>query len=217
MASRVLVVDDHPVVRNGIVSMVGAHPRLEVVGGAGDLATARARMAEGDVDLLLCDVSLPDGSGLTLVRELRERWPDLGILVLSVHEELLYAERALRAGANGYLPKTEDPDVIIQGALAIVDGGRAVSEAVLQRLEGHTDDAGVPASPVSRLSDRELEIFELTGRGHGTRRVSGLLGISIKTVETHKANIRGKLGLANAGELLRAAVAWLAEIEQAGA
>jgi DNA-binding NarL/FixJ family response regulator len=216
MAARVLVVDDHPVVRSGIVSLIDAHPRLRVVDAVGELSAARKRLGT-QIDLLLCDVSLPDGSGLILVREAREAHPELGILVFSFHDELLYAERALRAGADGYLSKSEPPEAVVEGLLRVLDGFTAVSREVEARVASRQDDEGVPTSPADRLSDRELEIFELTGRGHGTRKVAELLGISVKTVETHKSNIRAKLGLADAGQLMRSAVAWLGEVEHTGA
>jgi DNA-binding NarL/FixJ family response regulator len=210
----VVVVDDHPVVRQGIAAVLAQDSRLVVVGTAADAATAVELVASNQVDVVLCDLSLPGVSGLTLVKELRERWPQVRILVLSMHDPLLYAERALRAGAAGYLSKDEPPERIVRGVLDVL-AGRAVLPAGVQARVVERKVGDTPDSPASVLSDRELEIFELTGRGQGTRRVAEMLGISIKTVETHKANIRTKLGLADAGELMRAAVAWLGEVDGA--
>lgn len=215
--ARVLVVDDHPVVRNGVAAMIDDSPSFSVVATAGDAASARERARQGDLDLVVCDLSLPDASGLTLVKELREAFPELGLLVLSMHDELLYAERAMRAGADGYLSKAEPPENIVKGLLRILSGESALSRRAAARVAGRTDEEGIPTSPADRLSDRELEVFELTGRGHGTRKVAELLGISVKTVETHKSNIRAKLALKDAGELLRAAVSWQSEVGHRGA
>jgi DNA-binding NarL/FixJ family response regulator len=213
---RVLVVDDHPVVRQGIASVLEQDPRLSVVGTTSDAAGAREFLRNDAVDVVVCDLSLPGVSGLTLVKEIRESWPQVRVLVLSMHDPLLYAERALRAGASGYLSKDESPERIVEGVVEVLGGDQVLPTGVFGRVAERSDGA-VPESPASVLSDRELEVFELTGRGQGTRRVAEVLGISIKTVETHKSNIRTKLGLADAGELLRSAVAWLGEVDGARA
>jgi DNA-binding NarL/FixJ family response regulator len=207
----VLVVDDHPVIRRGYEALINAQDGLRTIGAVGTAAEAIAALEAGGVRVVLCDLSMPDVSGLTLVRDIHEKFPDVRLLVVSMHDELLYAERVLRAGADGYLSKEAAPDVLVDAVRRVLSGESVLSESERARLEGRLDATGIPASPMDRLSDRELEVFELTGQGHGTRKVADMLRISVKTVETHKANIRNKLNLADAGELLRSAVAWLGE------
>lgn len=209
MSERCLyIVEDHPVFRMGLVSMVRAEPDLRVCGTA---ASAEDALAELDrpMDLVIVDVSLPGMSGLDLVRELLRRDPDCRVLVLSMHDEAQFAERAVRAGAAGYLMKDSTPRAIVAGIRKALAGGLVLSpgqsEVILERtLRGPE----APQDPVHRLSARELDVFELTGLGRGTRRVAEELGISVKTVETHKAHIKTKLGLGSGTELVREAVRW---------
>ncbi len=209
MTERCLyIVEDHPVFRMGLVSMVQAEPDLRVCATAASAEEALENLS-GAMDLVIVDVSLPGMSGLDLVRELVRRDPDRRVLVLSMHDEAQFAERAVRAGAAGYLMKDSTPKEIVAGIRKALDGGLvlspAQSEQILNRTLRGSDDVN---DPVQRLSVRELDVFELTGQGRGTRKVAEELGISVKTVETHKAHIKEKLGLGSATELVREAVRW---------
>ena len=209
--ARALVVDDHPLFRRGLVGLLQDSGIVDVVAEADNARDAKLRVDEHELDVVICDLSLPDISGLSLISDVRAGGYQGALLVLSMRDELMFAPRALRAGADGYLDKSASPDEIIDAVRRVLQGERVLSAEQAERLKARSDGTGVPDSPGTRLSNRELEVFELTGRGQGTREVAEGLGISIKTVETHKANIRSKLGLADASELMRAAVAWVAE------
>ncbi len=203
------IVEDHPVFRMGLVSMLQAEPDLRVCATAASAEEALESTQDCAMDLVIVDVSLPGMSGLDLVRELVRRDPDRRVLVLSMHDEAQFAERAVRAGAAGYLMKDSTPKEIVAGIRKALDGGLvlspAQSEQILKRTLRGSEEMN---DPVQRLSVRELDVFELTGQGRGTRKVAEELGISVKTVETHKAHIKEKLGLESATELVREAVRW---------
>lgn len=209
--ARALVVDDHPLFRRGLVGLLQDSGIVDVVAEADNARDAKVHVENEELDVVICDLSLPDISGLSLISDIRAGGFQGALLVLSMRDELMFAPRALRAGADGYLDKSASPDEIIDAVRRVLQGERVLSAEQAERLKARSDGTGVPDSPGTRLSNRELEVFELTGRGQGTREVAEGLGISIKTVETHKANIRSKLGLADASELMRAAVAWVAE------
>ncbi|MFK7928235.1 MAG: response regulator [Myxococcota bacterium] len=209
--ARALVVDDHPLFRRGLVGLLQDSGIVDVVAEADNARDAKVQVSQYELEVIICDLSLPDISGLSLIADIRAGGYQGALLVLSMRDELMFAPRALRAGADGYLDKSSSPDEIVDAVRRVLLGERVLSQEQSERLNARKDGAGVPDSPGTRLSNRELEVFELTGRGHGTREVAEGLGISIKTVETHKANIRAKLVLADASELMRAAVAWVAE------
>jgi DNA-binding NarL/FixJ family response regulator len=206
---RLVIVDDHPIVRLGIRQVIEAERDLEVCGEADSAPAALALVKQVQPELAVADLSLAEGNGLELIRALRESLPGLSILVISVHDEMLYAERVLRAGARGYIMKREAITGLI-GAIRTVLAGRVylsegMAQAVLERL-GQKDTS--PENPLAGLTDRELEVFELIGRGLSTASIARQLGLSIKTVETYRSNIRTKLNLKDAAELVRFATTW---------
>ncbi|MDQ7041189.1 MAG: response regulator transcription factor [Rhodothermus sp.] len=211
MKKRILIVDDHPLVRKGLALTLEAEPDLEVCGQAASAEEALGMLDEVRPDLVIVDISLPGMSGLELIKHLHVWNPELPVLIISRHDEALYAERAIRAGARGYVMKVEAVDVIVRAVRRVLAGGLYVSEEVSERLlmsmAGHRRSAG--QSPLELLSDRELEVFELTGRGLSTREIAERLHLSVKTVESYRARIKAKLGLRNAAELMQHAVQWV--------
>jgi DNA-binding NarL/FixJ family response regulator len=207
--TRILVVDDHPIVRLGIRQMVGAEPDLEVCAEAETAQAALAVVHDLGPRLAIVDLSLSRGTGLDLIRSLRECVPGLLVLVLSMHDETLYAERVLRAGARGYIMKREAITGLIGAIRTILSGRIYVSEAmaqtILERL-GHDDQ--LSGDPLANLTDRELEVFDLIGRGRSTGAIAQELGVSIKTIETYRSNIKVKLNLGDATDLVRIAATW---------
>jgi DNA-binding NarL/FixJ family response regulator len=209
---RILVVDDHPMMREGLGQLLGGQADLELSATAEDAAGALWVVEHAALDLVLVDISLRESNGLELIKDLRLRRPRLPVLVLSMHDETLYAERVLRAGAQGYVMKSESGDVILAAIRQVLAGRIHLSDAMSTRLLGHLagqKSAGAPASSVEQLSDRELEVFTLLGQGRTTREIAQRLRVSIKTVEAHRANIKQKLGLTTAPELIRHAVHWV--------
>lgn len=213
--SRIFLVDDHPVFRLGLAALIRNEDGLELCGEAASSKQAMAALREMDVDLVLVDLSLEDGNGLDLLKQLRSQRPKLRTLVISMHDENLFADRALRAGAVGYIPKDTDPAEMIQGLRKALAGEVVLSAAMTSKLlmRSVQGDGHRTASPIESLSDRELEVYELMGRGKTTREVASALSISVKTVETHQAHIKAKLGIRNANELLRSAVTWVAGLD----
>ena len=209
--SRIVLVDDHPILREGLSRMINQEHDLQVCGQAADAGEALQLTAALRPDLTMVDLTLHDMNGLELIKGLRSRFLKMRILVLSMHKETLYAERALRAGANGYLMKQEPPETVLAAIRKVLRGEVYLSDVMASRLvveltQGH----GKPfTSSVSQLSDRELEIFELLGRGHGTRQIADRLSLSIKTVESHREHIKVKLQLDNATELAQHAFEWV--------
>ncbi len=208
---RILVVDDHPVVRHGLSMALGRHADLQVCGEAGDFAQALKAMETARPDLVLADLDLEGVSGLDLIKAARESHPGVPILVLSMHDEDLYAERALRAGARGYLMKNAHPDDIAQGIRAALEGDVVLSDKVKRKILGGLSGAreGGP-SGVDRLSDRELQVFRMLGEGMTTRQMAGKLSLSVKTIEAHLAHLKQKLGAETGKDLQRRAFAWVA-------
>ncbi|MBL8849686.1 MAG: response regulator transcription factor [Planctomycetaceae bacterium] len=207
---RVLVVDDHPIVREGISAVINREQDLEVVGQASGLAEAMRLHREMQPDIVVADVSLADGNGLELVKELVAQNADTRVLVQSMHEESLYAERSLRAGARGYINKEESSTQLINAIRHVLNGRVYLSSRMTDRLLNRSV-RGVDAarSPIESLSDRELEVFEQIGRGMTTRRIAQNLYLSPKTIETYRENIKAKLSLRNATELTQHAVQWV--------
>ena len=206
----ILIVDDHPLVRSGLHELMKHEPDLEVCCEAASLQEAVQFLGHHSPDVAILDISLPDGNGLDLIKRLRIRNPETRILVLSMHDETLLAERALRAGALGYINKEEAAENIVAAIRQILKGKIWMS----QRMTEHLLRMGAPGtsesfnSPVDCLSDRELEVFELIGRGLGTGDIAGRLHLSVKTIETHRANIKKKLYIDTGSELTRRAMQW---------
>ncbi len=210
--SRLLLVDDHPVFRKGIAGLISDEPDFEVAGEASDSLTALTAMRREEPDLALVDVSLPGHNGIELIKLMLAERPKLKILMLSMHDESLYALRALRAGAKGYVMKAEAMTNVLSALRKVAAGDIYVSEKVANQLifkAIKSDEAGV-GSPVDNLSDRELEVLELLGRGYPTRDIAERLHLSVKTIETHRAHIKEKMHFKDAGEMVRFAVDWTA-------
>ena len=205
---RILLVDDHTIVREGFAELINRHQDLEVCCQASSAAKAMTVVTAMNPDLVIVDLSLQEGSGLDLIKDLKVIKPRLPILVLSMHDESIYAERALRAGALGYVMKSENSATVAAAIRAVLFGKVFVSEAMsgqmLHQLVGHVSPPN--SSVTALLSDRELEIFELLGEGYTTRQVARHLNLGVSTVETHRAHLKEKLMLRNATELIRAAV-----------
>lgn len=214
---RVLIVDDHPLMRKGLVLSLTGEPDVKVAAQASNAEEALDALHEEDPDMAIVDISLPGMSGLELIKHMLALRPTLKILVVSRHDESLYAERAIRAGARGYVMKLEAADVMIRAIRRVMNGGIYVSDEINERLllGMATGRDGLVKSPLEVLSDRELEVFELTGRGYGTRDIAEKLHLSVKTVESYRARIKNKLNLNSAAELMQHAVQWV-EGEGAG-
>ena len=210
---RILIVDDHPLVRSGFVQLISDEPDLEVCGEAADEAQALQLVAATTPDLVIIDLSLAGGSGINLIERIKAHYTEVCMLVVSMHDESLFAERVLTAGALGYLNKQEAPSKIIRAIRRVLEGRVYLSDKLTERLlDSLTGMAKAPGqSPMQRLSNRELEVFELIGRGMTTGKIADHLKLSTKTIETHRENIKKKLGLASGQELTRRAMHWLIE------
>ena len=209
--SKVFIVDDHPIIRQGLGQLIDNEKDLSVCGQAEDIYEALKGIAEVKPDLVIVDISLKHSNGLELIKNLRQDNPSLGVLVLSMHNELLYAERGLRAGANGYIMKEEAPEKIINAIRRILSGKIYVSENVATRMLSKlvNGKAETLSTPIESLTDRELEVFGLIGQGRGTRQIAKELHLSMKTIESYRAHIKDKLNLSNAAELVQHAIQWV--------
>jgi len=208
--SRVIVVDDHPIVRQGLTQMINRDGDLIVCGEAEEARSALQAIATLSPDIVVIDISLNGPSGLEILKTIRQTDPALRVLILSMHDEMVYAERALRAGANGYIMKQEATEMVLVAIRRILGGEVYVSNRVANRMLRQLV-GGAPSSrksPVDDLTDRELEVFRLIGEGHGTRQISDELHLSVKTVETYQSHIKEKMGLRNARELVQYAIQW---------
>lgn len=220
MKRKVLVVDDHPIVREGLTQMINREPDLTVCGNAEDMQRAVQLIDMLKPDILIVDISLNGPDGLDLLKYIRARDPALPVLILSMHDEALYAERALRAGANGYIMKQEATDSVLVALRRILNREVYVSERVANRMLRQFVGGGandVAHSSVEGLSDRELEVLRLIGSGHTTRQIAEELHLSVKTVESYQAHLKEKLSLKNSRELVQYAVAWSMNARAAGA
>jgi DNA-binding NarL/FixJ family response regulator len=208
--NRVLVVDDHPIVRQGLSLLINREADLMVCGEAEDARMAMQAITTARPDILVVDISLNGPDGLDLLKDVRTRYPELPVLILSMHDESIYAERALRAGAQGYIMKQEASEKVLVALRRILNNEIYVSERIanrmLQRYIGSPSDGR--ASSISDLTDRELEVFRLIGEGHSTRQIAEQLHISVKTVESYQAHIKEKLSLRSARELVQHAIQW---------
>jgi len=208
--SRIFLIDDHPLVREGLANLINGQHDLIVCGEAEDSAGAISGIAKTRPDVALVDISLKNESGLELVKNLESQFPLVALIILSMHEEALYAERALRAGARGYVMKRESTKNVLASIRRVLEGGVYVSERVVNRMARRFSSSpkATESSPVERLSDRELEIFRLLGQGRTTAQIAEDLHLSLKTVQAYCARAKEKFGVSSLGELLRAAIRW---------
>lgn len=212
-ARRVLIVDDHPIVRQGLRRMIDPELDLTVCGEAQSEREARTAIRELDPDVVIVDISLAQGDGLELVRDVHAQRPDLPMLVLSMHDEAIYAGRLLAAGASGYIMKQAASDQLLVALRRVLDGGTYVSEAISSQEVPRADTPGsgrVVSDPVERLSNRELQVMSLIGRGISSREAAEMLGVSIKTVESHRQSLKRKLNLLSNVQLLQFCINWYA-------
>ena len=207
--ARIFIVDDHPLVREWLTTLIQRQSDLAVCGEAEDTAAALEAIPKAKPDVAVVDLALKSGSGLELIKDLKQTYPAVAIVVLSMHDELLYAERVFRAGARGYVMKRDSTKKIVEAIRAVRDGRRYMSERVAAVMADKLAD-GQPgnAAPVTLLSDRELEVFELLGQGHETSHIAASLHVSVKTVQAFYARIKEKFKLGTERELLREAVRW---------
>jgi DNA-binding NarL/FixJ family response regulator len=207
----VLIVDDHPIVRQGLRRMIEPEPDLVVCGEVQTEREARTAIRALSPDVVIVDISLAQGDGLELVRDVHAQQPELPMLVLSMHDELIYAERLLAAGASGYIMKQAASDQLLIALRQVLAGGTYLSESLAGNL-GRTDGSsgGAGADPIDRLSNRELQVLSLIGRGMSSREAAEALGLSVKTVETHRQSLKRKLNLATNAQLLQYAINWYA-------
>ncbi len=209
---RIVIVDDHPLFRKGLEQLINSNNGLAICGEAGNAAEAMDVIRQIAPDLVIADLSLPGANGIELIKNIRAEFPKLSILVLSMHDESLYALRSMRAGAQGYVMKQEALDSVVSAIREIFAGrpylSPAMSATVIAKVAYGAGEA--KANPVDGLSDRELEILEFIGKGRDVREIATALHLSPKTVETHRAHIKEKLALQNARQVARFAVQWLA-------
>lgn len=207
---KVFVVDDHPVFREGLVRIINEEKDLHVCGEASDASETLKNIESADPDLIIIDISLEGMNGIDLTKSIKAKNPRARILILSMHEESLHAERALKAGAGGYIMKRESGKKLLTAIRRVLEGKTFISpelnEQLLQKMANPT--ASGSAAPNEILSDRELEVFQLIGQGYGTRQIADELSVSMKTVETHREHIREKLKLKNTFELVQRAIHW---------
>lgn len=209
--AAIVIVDDHPLVRLGLAGVINGEPDMQVCGEAASAAAAVEVLQRTAADLVITDLSLTDGNGLDLVKRLRARDPHIKILVCSMHDETLFAHRALQAGANGYIGKEEATQHVAQAIRDTLAGKTWLSETMTQRAINGVGQgtAALTADPVASLSDRELEVFEMIGRGLGPSQIALQIHLSVKTIETHREKIKRKLNLSSGSELLRRAMQWV--------
>ena len=207
--TRIFIVDDHPILREDLSLMMNRQPDLMVCGEAQGASAALHGIAATDPDFLIADISLNGPDGLDLLRRIRLRFPNLAVLILSMHDESIYAERALRAGANGYIMKQETAEKVLTAVREVLTEKVYVSERVADRmLQRYISGSTDKPSPIAGLSDRELEVFRLIGEGRSTRKIAEELHLSVKTVESYQAHIKSKLSLKNGRELVQRAIQW---------
>jgi DNA-binding NarL/FixJ family response regulator len=210
-AARVLIIDDHPIVREGLRRIIEQEDDLMVCAEVGTAQGARIAIEETGPQVIIAEVSLSQGDGIKLVRDIRAHYPQLPILVLSMHDEAIYAERMLSVGANGYMTKKASGEQILRSLRRVIDGGIYVSEVVAANMIRRASAGGrhISANPVDRLTNRELQVLHLIGKGMSTRETARLLNLSMKTIESHRQRIKGKINLRSGTQLVRFAVNWL--------
>lgn len=208
LKQRFIVVDDHPLYRHGVADLIVQELRLENAGEAGSIPEALDLLRAAPPDLAIVDISLQGRNGLDLVRTIKAEFPGVAVLVVSMHEESLYGERSLTAGARGYVMKHEPPSALLEAVRAVLSGRVAVSDALRDRMLSGIVGGRRDGDPVERLSDRELEVFRLIGRGCGVAEIADLLGLSVKTVNAYRDHIKEKLNIDSAAAVRKYAVEW---------
>lgn len=208
-----MIVEDHPIFRKGLAQLINEEKDMEICGEAEDVIEARKIFVKVRPDMMIVDLTLKGVSGLDLIKDFHEHRPDLPILVLSMHDESIYAERVLRAGARGYIMKQEMTDKVIVAIRHVLAGKMFFSESIVESFLGMMTGktAASPQNPIDTLSDRELEVFTLIGKGTGRKEIGDKLHVSIKTVGTYREKIKVKLGIKSSPELVRRAVEWVQE------
>jgi DNA-binding NarL/FixJ family response regulator len=214
---RILIVDDHPIVREGLITIINHEKDFEVCGEADEAREALKAISELEPDVVLVDITLKDSDGIELTKNLKSRYPTLPVIVLSIHDEFTYAERALRAGAQAYLMKEVVSQNIVAAIRTVLSGEIYVSNTMGKKMlrKLAAGKADVIGDPVDSLSDRELEIFRLIGQGYRPSKIAKSMHLSVKTVETYRGRIKEKLNLADADELLRFAIRWVGSEDKA--
>lgn len=208
--ASIFIVDDHPVTRMGLSCLVNAAEGLEVVGEAGSAGEAFEKLREIDPpDLILADMALPDRSGLELLKMVKETEPDAKVLIISSHDEDVYAERVLRAGGRGYVTKDRAPGQLVSAIRQVLSGGIFLSAAMTAKMMEVFAGGEPSGHSVSSLTDRELEVFRLFGEGQVSREIAANLGVSVRTIDTHRTHIKDKLGLRDSAELSYHAIRWV--------
>jgi DNA-binding NarL/FixJ family response regulator len=209
---RILVVDDHPIIRRGLRQLFGDEPDMEVVGEAEDTTDALEQVKAVDPDLVIVDLSLKSGHGLELIPQIKAKHESVKMLVSSMHDESLFAERVLRAGASGYISKQESPSELIKAIRQVLRGEIYLSSRMANRILGRiVGGETLEKDPIGGLSDRELQVFEMIGQGLRTKQIAQKLDLSPKTIEAHREKIKAKLNLKNGAELSRHATQWVLE------
>ncbi|MEO6739796.1 MAG: response regulator transcription factor [Chthoniobacteraceae bacterium] len=208
---RLVVIDDHGLIRRGLISMINNEPDLEVCAEADTLQGGLKALTSAQPDMATVDLHLGDCDGLELIKDIRKRLPSLPVLVISMHDEAVYAERAFRAGARGYVTKQQASETVLAAIRRVLAGGRYMSPAMQERFAqhyagGHTH---IKESPVASLSDREIEVFRLIGEGKVNRQMAEQLTLSVKTIETYREHLKSKLNLQTSGALARSAALWV--------
>ena len=210
--ARILLVDDHPVLRRGVAELINGEAIYEVCGEVGTLAEAYAAVSKLKPEMVIIDISLDGNNGVELMKELTYRWPSLPLLAYSMHDEQIYAERALRAGAKGYVMKQHPPEALLEAIKSVLRGKVYLSPQMSDRLLGKLVGAGTSdkpvQSPIEKLSDRELEVLQLIGKGQTTAQIADKLCLSVKTIETYREHLKQKLSLKSGPELVRYAIEW---------
>lgn len=210
MKTRILIIDDHPIIRQGLVQVIRQHSDLEVCGQTDGVVEGLQMIKSMSPDLVILDIALKDGHGLDLIRDVQAAGINVRLLIMSMHEEATYAERALRAGAHGYLPKSEGIEQVIEAVRSVMRGEVYLVPRMMKRLLKNMVGGGTSpvATPEESLSDRELQVFELLGQGLGSREIAERLFLSIKTIDTYREHLKRKLGAANGNELTLQAILW---------
>lgn len=208
---KILIVDDHPILRDGLIRLIHEEQDLTVCGQAEDAHQAIQAINESRPDIAIVDITLKSSDGIDLMKSIRSQYPKLPVLILSMHDETLYAERALRAGANGYIMKQEASEKLMEAVHEILSGRIYCSDKISRRVirKFARGKADIKDSPIDSLSNRELQVFRLIGCGYRTSEIAKKLYLSVKTIETYRTHIKEKLNLANSAELLRYAILWV--------
>lgn len=215
---KVLIVDDHPLVREGLADLINKEKDIVVCGWAKDIPQTIKAIEKLKPDVVTVDISLENASGLDLMKDIKASFPGLPVLVLSMHQESIYAERAIRAGAKGYITKQEATKKVITAIRKVLEGRLYLSETMKEKLLYSligNDESDAGTSPIDRLTDRELEVFRLIGQGKATRQIAEQLCLSAKTIETYRSRIKEKLNLSSGSELLRCAFQWASKQDEA--